>query len=161
MTRVLGIDPGASGALAWIEDERCVSLQDMPLEDKKVDGRELKRLIEHFAPVDFVVIEKVHSMPNQGVSSTFKFGMAYGAALAVVQSLGYEIIDVPPQTWKKYFQLTGKEKTASIELALQKWPDTKDKLYRKKDHGRADAALIALWGMENYDGNADRVSGFA
>lgn len=161
MTRVLGIDPGASGALAWIEDDQCVAMKDMPLKDKKVDGWQLRYFIEHYGPVEYVVIEKVHSMPKQGVVSTFKFGMSYGAALGVTQALKLQILDVPPQTWKKYFDLTGKGKEASIDLALEKWPEAKDWLYRKKDHGRADAALMALWGMENYDRlNASGGSGF-
>jgi hypothetical protein len=87
-----------------------------------------------------IIIEMVHSMPGQGVSSSFKFGMAYGAAIAIAERFNCVWHMVTPQKWKKALQLDS-DKNKSLELARELWPQAP--LLRKKDNGRAEALLLA------------------
>jgi crossover junction endodeoxyribonuclease RuvC len=90
-----------------------------------------------------VAIEQVHSMPKQGVSTTFKFGMAYGIVLGFFGA-NHRVAHVQPTTWKGHFKLNGKDKDVARLRAIERWPNSSDLLKRKKDGGRADAALIGL-----------------
>jgi len=143
----MGIDPGASGAVAFYFPEfpTKVSVVDFSLVDGEINCSALADLIKGHDP-QMVVIEQVHSMPKQGVASTFKFGVAYGMARGVVASLMVPQVYVTPGKWKKFYGLTA-EKEKSRELAIQTWPAS-DAFRRKKDHGRAEAALLALYGAK-------------
>jgi transposase len=89
-----------------------------------------------------VVIERVHSMPAQGLSSTFKFGMAFGGALALSRRFSSEMVLVPPQAWKKALNLSH-VKLESLLMARELFPNAP--LHLKKHNGRAEALLIAEW----------------
>ncbi len=142
--KILGIDPGLSGALALIEDGRLLDTWDMPVAGSRVAAGLLIDLF-HSARPDLVVIEEVHSMPGQGVSSTFKFGLSAGVVDGAVAALGYGKEYVQPTVWKRALGLAGKEKDDARLKALDLWPSRAQLFARKKDCGRADAALIALW----------------
>lgn len=95
-----------------------------------------------------VTIEKVGAMPKQGVTSVFTFGYGFGVWIGVLAALEIPYQLVTPQSWKKLL-MSGepKEKDASRIVARRMWPDqTEESLSRKKDHGRADAALLAEYG---------------
>jgi crossover junction endodeoxyribonuclease RuvC len=85
-------------------------------------------------------MEQVHSMPSQGVSSTFTFGRAVGVISAVCELTRYPVHLVTPQRWKKHFHLTA-DKNESLDMARYLWPEAKLKL--KKDINKAEALLIA------------------
>jgi crossover junction endodeoxyribonuclease RuvC len=85
-------------------------------------------------------MEQVHSMPSQGVSSTFTFGRAVGVISAVCELTRYPVHLVTPQKWKKHFHLTA-DKNESLDMARYLWPEAKLKL--KKDINKAEALLIA------------------
>jgi crossover junction endodeoxyribonuclease RuvC len=53
---------------------------------------------------------------------------------------------VEPSAWKRFWKLPGKDKEAARQKALQLFPDVHEALARKRDHGRAESALIALYG---------------
>jgi crossover junction endodeoxyribonuclease RuvC len=93
-----------------------------------------------------VVIEQVHAMPKQGVSSTFKFGTSFGTAIGIVVALELPLYRVTPQAWKKTFALTGKPKDASRLKAIEIWPGFADTFKLKKSVDAAEAALIAEHG---------------
>lgn len=146
MNCILGIDPGISGAVAfYFPNENRVSVYDTPVAGNQVDGAGLAHLISKYAP-DAAMIEAVHSMPGQGVSSTFKFGMAYGIAIGTVAAsmIPYQLVS--PQRWKKHFRLTA-DKDESRALAIRLWPENQG-FSRKKDNGRAEAALLARFYFE-------------
>jgi crossover junction endodeoxyribonuclease RuvC len=150
MTFFVGIDPGVSGALAAVDqDGQFLFAEEMPtFQDGKataVDAVELGRLLfrTHDLQIPVVAVERVSAMPGQGVVSMFNFGKSYGTALGVVGALGFSRVDVTPQTWKKHHGLIGSEKDASRGLAIRMFPQAS--LSRKKDHGMADALLIARW----------------
>ena len=145
MKCIMGIDPGISGAVAfYFPDQRAgISAYDVPIVGKEINASALFDLIHQYAP-DLAVIEIVHSMPKQGVASSFNFGMSYGIAKGVVGSLHIPTINVAPTKWKKHFGLTA-DKEQARALAISTWPFS-EHFRRKKDNGRAEAALLALYG---------------
>lgn len=144
---ILGIDPGASGAIAFYFPSRpeLVSAEDVPLAGGEIDAATLARRINQLRPT-MAIIEQVGAMPKQGVSSTFKFGTAYGTVRGVVQALGVPMHLVTPGRWKKHFRLDA-DKEKARALAIRLWPASRH-FERKKDHGRAEAALLARFGAE-------------
>lgn len=137
MTTILGIDPGAAGAIASV----CPSTEtwDMP-----TTAHDLADLLRTFDPATTrVYIEKSQAMPGQGVSSMFKYGMHYGHLTGMLALLRIPYIEVSAATWKRVMGLTA-EKADSRTMAQKLFPEAS--LSRKKDHGRAEALLIAEFG---------------
>lgn len=93
------------------------------------------------------LLERVHTMPGQGISSAFRFGEGYGALRMALVGHGYEDRHVTPQAWKKHFRLSS-DKGVSRSYAASRFPSYAHLFARVKDDGRAEAALIALYGME-------------
>lgn len=147
MTCIMGLDPGASGAVAFYYPDKpqLISAYDVPLIEKRINSAALYDLIRNYAP-DLAVVEIVHAMPKQGVSSSFNFGMSYGVALGVIGSLKIPVTHVSPAKWKRYFCLSA-DKEEARALAVDKWPGSLH-FRRKKDNGRAEAALLALYGAQ-------------
>jgi hypothetical protein len=153
-----GIDPGQTGAIAVFFDERLESFIDMPTMARpaggnQINGVELAAAIREArarAPgaAEVAVMEQVHAMPKQGVSSVFRFGEGYGVVQGVLAALGIRLENVHSSRWKKYMGLTGKEKDVARTMAIQKFPHMAGALARKKDVGRADAALLGHWGHQ-------------
>lgn len=142
----IGIDPGVSGAVASISpggiqfvDCPTIKQNGKTKPNPTLMASELKRLA---TPDSIIVIEAVHSMPGQGVSSMFSFGMGYGVWLGIIAALAVPVEFVTPQTWKKYYSL-GPDKEASRVAALQLFPCQADFLKLKKHHGRSEALLLA------------------
>lgn len=143
---LLGVDPGASGALAWWFPDypELLTVQDIPTVNGQLDPATLARRIDQMRPT-LAIVEQVSAMPKQGVSSTFKFGAAYGMLLGTLAALKVPTQLVSPGKWKRAFGLGG-DKEQARALALRLWPEC-DQFSRKKDHGRAEAALIARYGV--------------
>jgi hypothetical protein len=145
---ILGIDPGISGAIAFyfpgVPSRVCA--EDVPVAAGEINAAGLADRIRKMRP-DVAVIERVNAMPGQGVSSTFKFGAAYGVVCGVLAALEIPCHRVSSMVWKKHFKLSS-DKEASRALALRLFPATAEYFSRKKDHGRAEAALIARYGSE-------------
>lgn len=152
---ILGIDPGQTGAIAALADGMPAGFIDMPTRERKsgglqVDGAVLAANLrglrqQHPGAYTFAVLEQVGIMPGQGGMSNFRFGQADGVVRGVLGALAIPVIEVRPEAWKKYLQLTRQDKDAARLLALQRFPGLAAMLARKKDVGRADALLIALW----------------
>lgn len=149
--KLLGIDPGAiSGAYAILDtDTGLAFVGDIPVIDKNVNCPELARIIDLHEP-DRAIIERVGSMPGQGISSAFSFGRGVGRIEGVVAGM-MRIEFVTPQVWKKHFRLPGgpKNKEMSRARAIQLFPSVTG-LARKMDSGRAEALLIAKWYAEKH-----------
>ncbi len=93
------------------------------------------------------VLEKVWAFQGQGISSAFRFGECYGALRTGLIGHGYELHNPTPPVWKKHFKLTS-SKDGSRKLAIERFPANAQDFARKKDDGRAEAALLALYGHE-------------
>jgi hypothetical protein len=146
---IAAFDPGSlSGAVAFYFTPHPgqISAEDLPVVAGQVDPATLAARLKQMCP-DVAVIERVSAMPRQGVSSTFKFGTAYGILQGVVAALEIPVHFVTPGRWKKYFGLSA-EKEESRARALHLWPGRSDLFGRKKDHGRAESALLARYFAE-------------
>lgn len=89
-------------------------------------------------------VERVSAMPGQGIASTARFVGSMYLTQGVAAGVGMRYIRVTPAVWKKRLGLSA-DKERSRALALQTWPGHADLFRRKKDHDRAEAALLALW----------------
>ena len=155
---IVGIDPGLTGAIAVLNGTRIEHVSDMPTTSAGVASRAKARMMDAYAlasilrihamDADRVVVERVSAHPGQGVSAMFSLGHSAGVIVGVCGALGLRVVYVPAQQWKREFGLIGKEKVASAAKAVELWGCC-DLLRRKKDHGRADAMLIAAWGTVN------------
>jgi hypothetical protein len=140
-----GIDPGFSGAWGMIDEHgKYVSCGDMINDGHFILAHHVwAEMSQARDRQDIeVVVEAVHAMPKQGVSSTFKFGMAYGAAISLAQRFNVHVSGVAPRIWKRDLKLDS-DKDTSLLLARELWPNAP--LARKKDNGRAEALLLAYW----------------
>ena len=160
--KVLGIDPGLDGAIALVGDG-YLAVRDTPtageLKRRVVVAAELAGMIKAWAP-DLAIIERVHAMPKQGVTSSFRFGQALGVLEGVVGALLIPVEYVTPQSWKKFFRLSANKDDARLK-AIHTWPRLTQELSRKKDADRAEALLIAQYGFDRFCGTAITKSEFS
>lgn len=142
---ILGVDPGLSGALAWYwpADAGVILAEDVPVVSTEIDAVTLTAALKRRRPAH-AWVEMVHSMPKQGVASSFKLGRAYGVVTGVIQALEIPMTLVTPNVWKKAYRLDS-DKEKARALALRLWPSS-TRFSRKKDHGRSEAALLARYG---------------
>jgi hypothetical protein len=151
MTCILAIDPGLGGALAvlmtGIPDR--VAVYDMPVVDGEINHHQLSHMIRSFGP-DIAYIERVGPMPRDGVKQAWRFGSAYTSARVVVSLLNIPTTLVTPGAWKKTMKVGGgpEGKEQCRALALQSFPACAASFARKKDQGRAEAALLALYAAQ-------------
>ena len=156
---ILGVDPGIRGGLAIVSiganAAPClIDAIDIPVTGvgakERVDAIAIRNWIAPHAP-QHALIERAQAMPKQGASSGFKYGRAVGAIEAVITCCGIPLTIIEPTAWKKFHQLRGGDKEAGRQRALQLFPTAHELLARKKDHGRAEAALIALSGTHQFN----------
>ena len=144
----IGIDPGKNGGIAIIDSDGVIAF---PFSEERL-LIELDGIAQEYECICY--LEHVHAMPNQGVSSTFNFGMNFGFIQGVLKAyeIPYEL--VTPQKWKKEFSCTS-DKNTSIEVCKRLFPGVNLKATErcKKDHdGIAEALLIAEYGRRHYHG---------
>jgi hypothetical protein len=171
MRLTFGIDPGAHGAIATLIDGEAGPILDMPTyavkDHTEVDALAIARFIReqisaHPGAYVSACIEQVRAMPagknedgsrrKQGAQTMFVFGDNFGKPKAVLEVLRIPYERAEPQSWKRYFGLIGAEKDTARLLAIRRFPSLAEQLKRKKDGGRADAALIALWYENQHTG---------
>lgn len=153
----IGIDPGLSGAIAFLREGEA-SVFDMPTVQigktgfvkNAVDVHALARLLREqgadLAPNSFrVYMERVNAFPGQGVASMFSLGMSYWGAAGVIAGLGLSLKLVEAKDWKGHYRLS-KDKELARGLAARLYPAVD--LSKKQYHGRAEALLIARYGRD-------------
>ena len=152
----IGIDPGLEGGVAilspvFIKAERTPIMNG---EKRTMNLPECANFLKYCDCKDsFAVIEKVHAMPQQGVSSTFSFGKGYGSWLGILATLGIPYTEVSPQAWKKMMLAdTDKSKEASLNRASTLFPllNLIPPGCRTPSDGIAEAALLAEYGRRVY-----------
>jgi crossover junction endodeoxyribonuclease RuvC len=152
---IVGIDPGAKGAIAFLTDGGdLLSVHDMPSYQIDVSGKKRTRIgaaefanLLHDRTISAAYVERVGAMPGQGVASCFSFGYAAGIIEGALAALGVPVTFVTPQSWKKAMQLRS-DKDACRQRAAQLFPRVAAQFSRVKDDGRAEAALIGLYGYQ-------------
>ncbi len=158
---IIGVDPGISGSICFLEDGKILDVIEMPTmtEGKKnkrqVNGaqiyNEITKIINRFDKQSVrVVIEQVSAMPGQGVTSMFNFGQSFGILKGICSAMQLPVYFIRPAKWKKYFNLINSEKDASRTRAIEIFPYFSSKLSKKKDSNKADAILIASFYYETY-----------
>ena len=155
--KVIGIDPGLSGAIAVLENNKVLNIFDMPVMS---EGKKNKRQLNSALLVNLikenvqnsdqvaVVVEQVNAMPGQGVTSMFNFGQTFGAIKGICAALELPIFFVRPSKWKKHFELINSSKDASRTKVIEMYPAYAEKLSKKKDVNKSDAILIARFFSE-------------
>ena len=157
---IIGIDPGISGSICFLEDGIIKDVLEMPTmtegkkNKKQVNGsqiyNEISLRVKTYEKKNIkVVIEQVSAMPGQGVTSMFNFGQSFGILKGICSAMQLPIYFVRPAKWKKYFNLINSEKDASRTRAIEIFPYFSMNLSKKKDANKADAMLIASYFYEN------------
>ena len=153
----IGIDPGLRGAVAFIPEGGLITVADTPtmvVEGDKLRHKyntaamaELLRPYQYATKDTLVILESVHSMPKQGVASSFTFGEGLGMWEGIIAAYGLPLEKPSPQRWKKEMMADmGKDKDAARYKATWLFPEMAEQLSRKKDDGRAEALLMAEYG---------------
>lgn len=169
---VVGIDPGQTGAIASLSlDGKIITITDFNIDSmtKRINSHHFSTVLD--AILDFhetnrlkVYLEKSQAMTQQGVVSTFNYGVNYGIlyGLLTARIPEIEVVEVNPRKWKKEFDLNSdkkagiiKDKSDSVNTAIRLYPQREDMFRRLKkngaegyvlEHGRADAILICEYG---------------
>ena len=130
----MGIDPGDSGGIAILDKDGNSVLVDKFKDKTEQEIRDL--FVKHKVKVAY--LEKVHSMPGQGVASSFKFGTSYGFLRGLLVAFNIKREFVTPQKWQKHLGcLTRGDKKVTRTKAQEMFPSV------KITHAVADALLIA------------------
>jgi hypothetical protein len=156
---LIGIDPGTPVTIAVLSPDGTAIL-DM-IDGERLATFEKKVGRKHASPENNpeliaaalrpyavlrakVAIERVSAMPGQGISSTVRFVGSMYLTQGIAAGLGLPAVRVTPSVWKRAMGLTADKERSRAE-ALRRWPSRKDLFSRKKDHDRAEAALLAAW----------------
>lgn len=153
---VLGIDPGLSGGLAIVsgrQGERPLLLGAVSV---PTTGEKAKRRVSVLAVMKFMrsfkvehaFIERAQAMPDQGASSGFIYGRAVGALETCAEGLLIPLTVIEATAWKKAHGLIKTGKEDSRQRAMRLFPNGHAFFERKMDHNRAEASLIAWYGLQ-------------
>jgi len=167
---ILGIDPGAQGAFAIIDysqsltNPKTVCVVDLPYTylnveknaKQELNAHDLSTLLDVYKDkIKIAVVEKVAAMNyidaegkkrGQGAAASFAFGKSYGMLLGVLHTFQIPVVDIVPSVWKIMMKVNA-QKQSSITEAKKLFPDAHHYLTRKKDDGRAEALLLAHFGL--------------
>lgn len=141
-TLFIGIDPGKSGGIAYIDTEQGFAGSE-PYSDKALI--DLCSLASREGQAVMCCLEKVGAMPGQGVVSMFNFGQSVGYIKGVLESFRIPYQEITPQKWKREFGLTS-DKAKSAEVCRKLFPDIEllaTPRCKKPHDGMAEALLMA------------------
>ena len=153
---ILGIDPGSSGGLAIVDSKsnslpKIIWASKMPVVNvfskKIIDVMKVSSTLKEYT-IDVTIIEKVHAMPRQGVTSSFQFGRIFGGVEALSYIYTKRVDYIAPAVWKKFLGL-GSSKKDSLDLARLKFGKL-DFWDLKSNDGIAEAALLVLFWIEKH-----------
>lgn len=149
MNRIVGIDPGVSGAIAIVfgRDVTCHDMPTIEIRGKRhVCPSGLRDILAtvDMEGIDAIVLEHVQGVQGTGATSAFSFGRSFGLVEGVVAGMTIPLTLVRPQVWTKDLNLS-RDKGAHRQAAINLFPKHADLFSRVKDDGRADATLLAHW----------------
>ena len=141
----IGIDPGATGAIALLYNEGGQEVLDFTdpmclnaMEEILDAGEEVKAMIEK-------------QWLRKGDST--RVGVLienYGIWIGRCQALCIDYNVVASRTWKAKMGVTS-DKNSALDAARFLFPNMVNRLARQKDHNRAEALLIAEYGRRISD----------
>ena len=152
MTVIIGVDPGLKGAICVHRGPDSIEVFDMPTIERIVNGKarnmvdpyQFRDIIINAGPCNMVVLEKLSTRPGESPIAALSYGIGFGQMIGVLVALERPYTTVTPQEWTKVLRV-GADKDLHRLVAMQNFPHAADLFKRKKDDGRADAALIAYW----------------
>lgn len=152
--KILGIDPGCTGAIAILDTaDGEAHTFDTPVTTGKINGKNrtlyqpdaMIDLIRQCLPIDLAVIEHQQVMGKEGVVSAFSIGYGYALWIMALVSLKIPREIIKPIDWKR-IMLQGRDKELSRQRAIELFPGLSGELKLKKHHGRAEALLLCEYG---------------
>lgn len=166
MTVHIGIDPGLSGYVCALEDDKEPVFWSTPLQDEDFDIGQMCALSREWHRVlnpQLIVIEAQQGFPGkgprcgacgkprhqQGVASTFETGKGYGAWVAALLGGSNPVRIVRAQEWKGPLGLDA-DKAKSIAKAQALAPGVdfrpleRSPRSRVPDHNKCEAFLLAI-----------------
>lgn len=143
---IIGIDPGKSGGIAWIDENVAIFAQNCPDDVDKMTSL-IKEITNKKKCVCY--LEAVHAFPTDGRSSAFKFGMNFGIWQGILSSFNVKVVLVTPQKWQKRLGKLPKIKKERKNMIKQIASDMSG---LKTTLKTADAILLALHGYEELYG---------
>jgi crossover junction endodeoxyribonuclease RuvC len=148
--KICGIDPGVSGAVAFLLDKHW-AVYDMRIVANALNPAALRDLLHTHAP-EKCFLEFATTHPKDGRVGAFRYGALWGGIRAVLAccDVPYEL--VTPGKWKAFYGLRQTDKEASRAKALMLFPDIAGSLCLKKHHGRAESVPITHYGLQSYHG---------
>lgn len=150
MKTILGIDNGLGGALSFYNEKELI-IYDMPVFEvdgrKKLNISEIKRIILNDRP-QACFVEQLTPMPKIGGLQSFSMGHSEGVFLGLFSALEIPYTLIRPKKWKKAMQCPA-DKDGSRMRASQLLPQFAHNWPLKRHDGRAESALIALYGYQN------------
>lgn len=161
---ICGIDPGASGAIAWLSDDgHLICVEDLPTVQVKVGKTMRTRMVPALLaamlrdkPPVHVFLEEVQPVGSNGGIALFGLGKSAGLIEGVLSGMGIAMTLVRPTVWQKHFGQRG-DKGASRATAARLWPGCAERFARVKDDGRAEAVLIGAYGAARMQGMGEAV----
>lgn len=155
---VLGVDIGLDGAVARVSADGSASVYDIATlpdgKSRRINGRALILLLRQLVPAGvkpIFVIEDVRPRPNAARGTTMhsegSLMRSRGIVEGVADIMGADLRAVQPQSWKRFYALLKTEKAASLVKARTLYPSIASDLKRQKDQNRAEAVLIAHYGL--------------
>ena len=156
--RILGIDPGLKGGIAFINtDEKMQTIDAIrtPIYVYKKSNK-TKRFLDVLAILNHIIdfnpdhafIEKQQPYPKQGLSSTFMTGLGYGIYLGLLITQGISYTEVAPTKWKKTLGISA-DKDEARKRASELMPNAANLWKLKTEDGVAEAALLAYYGIQS------------
>ena len=156
MKLILGIDPGVDGAVAVLSEAgELVVVHDMPTLEDGPKGRRavnpaLLASIIYNSHATAAFCELVGPRPTDSTTGAFGFGRSRGIIEGILAAAGIPLVLIAPPVWKRGANIApGKEnKDSARSVAISRWPSQASLFARKCDCDRAEAALIAVAGMQ-------------
>lgn len=152
--RVMGVDGGVTGAVTILSADGLLSLFEPYVirrtngkDRKEIDGHAFKSILQTYGaiPIEMAFFERGVGLPGQGGQYKYGFGNGLMVGIALALDVPYEIVD--PVIWKRHMRLTGKTKNDSRARASELMPKYAHLWALATQHGRAEAALIAYYGL--------------
>lgn len=157
---IVGIDIGVTGAVAALDGRGGCDIEELPTRvipggrkvKRRLDPVGLANILRRMVPpgvAAMVVIEDVHTYPSSRNNPQSQGSLMHSRGMieAVVELARFKLVAVEPPTWKRFCGLLGEGKTASRDVACKLYPAAEPLLCRAKDHNRAEALLIAHFGL--------------
>jgi crossover junction endodeoxyribonuclease RuvC len=153
---VAGIDPGLTGAIARLDAATgaLIDVVDMPI-FQLTKAKKASRIVDAYLVADLlqrgcghVFLEVQQTRPGQAAQAIAKTFTGYGIILGVLAALQIPMTHVNPRVWKKALTVPAAKDGARARASellrggAVHWPLI-------KHDGRAEAALIALWGIRS------------